>query len=70
MAYNNKFGFTCLGKAEGWVSGYADLAGLSQMSGCQLAVNLDNWGYSAPYPEVGKSRLTFVIQRITTVINK
>lgn len=49
MVYNNKFVFICLGKAEGWVGGCADLTELSQMFQCQLAVNSDNWDYSAPY---------------------
>lgn len=70
MVYNNKFVFICLGKAEGWVGGCDDLTELSQMFQCHLAVNSDNWDYSAPYTGVGKSRLTFVIQKNTTIINK
>lgn len=70
MVYNNKLVFTCLGKAEVWVGGCADLAGLSQMSGYQSVVNSNNWGHSAPDTGVGKSRFTFVIQINDTIIDK
>lgn len=53
MAYNNKFAFICLGKPEGWVGSCADSTELPQMFQCQLAVNSDNWDYSAPYTGVG-----------------
>lgn len=42
--------FTCLSKAEVWVSDCADLVGLSQTFGCQLTVNSDSWGYMCLLP--------------------
>lgn len=39
MVYNNSFVLGCLGKAEGWLGDLTDLAGLSQMSGCHVAVS-------------------------------
>lgn len=40
------------GKAEGWIEHCTDLAGLSQMSGCQVAVS---WGSGVTLPKVSVS---------------